>query len=113
MKLLFTNIFFFQRYVAGRLEVITKAEANGLNTFVGTFSLPALIFLSMAKLDFTKVNWNFLLAVLMAKSLVFFVVLVLSIISTKPSNFGRSALFAIFTTQSNDFAIGYPMSKFN
>ncbi|KAJ8676223.1 hypothetical protein QAD02_012009 [Eretmocerus hayati] len=96
-------------YVAGRLEVITKTEANGLNTFVGTFSLPALIFLSMAKLDFSKVNWMFLIAVLIAKSLIFFIVLIVSIISTKPSNLGRSALFAIFTTQSNDFAIGYPM----
>ncbi|XP_014216838.1 integral membrane protein GPR155 [Copidosoma floridanum] len=96
-------------YVAGRLEVITRSEANGLNTFVGTFALPSLIFLSMAKLDFTTVNWRFLLAVLFAKSVVFFVVLIVSIVSTKPYNFGRSALFAIFTTQSNDFAIGYPM----
>ncbi|XP_011502074.1 PREDICTED: integral membrane protein GPR155 [Ceratosolen solmsi marchali] len=96
-------------YIAGRLEVITKTEANGLNTFIGTFSLPALIFLSIAKLDFLKVNWKFLLAVFIAKSIVFFVVLIISIISTRPSNFGRSALFAIFTTQSNDFAIGYPM----
>ncbi|OXU22582.1 hypothetical protein TSAR_001784 [Trichomalopsis sarcophagae] len=96
-------------YIAGRLEVITRSEANGLNTFVGTFSLPALIFLSMAKLDFSTVNWKFLLAVFIAKSLVFFVVLIVCVISTKPSNLGRSALFAIFTTQSNDFAIGYPM----
>ena len=66
----------------------------------------------MAKLDFSKVNWGFLLAVLIAKSVVFFVVLAVSIISTKPFNYGRAALFAIFTTQSNDFAIGYPMSKY-
>ncbi|XP_058789020.1 integral membrane protein GPR155 [Phymastichus coffea] len=96
-------------YIAGRLQVITKPEANGLNTFVGTFSLPALIFLSMAKLDFSTVNYKFLIAVFISKSIVFFVVLIISIVSTKPSNYGRSALFAIFTTQSNDFAIGYPM----
>ncbi|XP_044007276.1 integral membrane protein GPR155 isoform X2 [Aphidius gifuensis] len=28
---------------------------------------------------------------------------------TRPTNAGRAALFAIFATQSNDFAIGYPM----
>ncbi|XP_011168047.1 integral membrane protein GPR155 [Solenopsis invicta] len=96
-------------YTAGRFGVITKLEANGLNTFVGTFALPSLIFMSLAKLDFTLVNWKFLLAVLLAKSCVFVIVLVVSLIIKKPSNPGRAALFAIFTTQSNDFAIGYPM----
>ncbi|TGZ48314.1 Uncharacterized protein DBV15_08645 [Temnothorax longispinosus] len=96
-------------YVAGRFGVITKTEANGMNTFVGTFALPSLIFMSLAKLDFTLVNWKFLLAVLLAKSCVFIAVLAVSLVIKKPSNPGRSALFAIFTTQSNDFAIGYPM----
>ena len=98
------------RYIAGRFNVITKTEANGLNTFVGTFALPSLIFMSLAKLDFTLVNWKFLLAVLLAKSCVFFVVLGVSLVIKKQSNPGCAALFAIFTTQSNDFAIGYPMS---
>ncbi|KAI4494469.1 hypothetical protein M0802_008961 [Mischocyttarus mexicanus] len=96
-------------YIAGRFNVITKIEANGLNTFVGTFALPSLIFTSLAKLDFTLVNWRFLLAILLAKCCVFFTVLVVSLLIKKPSNSGRAALFAIFTTQSNDFAIGYPM----
>ncbi|KYN35218.1 hypothetical protein ALC56_10393 [Trachymyrmex septentrionalis] len=96
-------------YIAGRFGMITKTGANGLNTFVGTFALPSLIFLSLAKLHFTLVNWKFLLAVLLAKSCVFITVLVVSLVIQKPSNPGRAALFAIFTTQSNDFAIGYPM----
>ncbi|XP_024944147.1 integral membrane protein GPR155 [Cephus cinctus] len=96
-------------YVAGRLGIIRRSEANGLNTFVGTFTLPSLIFLSLAKLDFGLVNWRFLLAVTLAKSCVFFIVLVISMLVSKPWNPGRSALFAIFATQSNDFAIGYPM----
>ncbi|KAH0952724.1 hypothetical protein HN011_009227 [Eciton burchellii] len=96
-------------YIAGRFNVITRSEANGLNTFVGTFALPSLIFMSLAKLDFTLVNWKFLLAVLLAKSCVFIIVLIVSLVIKKPSNSGRAALFAIFTTQSNDFAIGYPM----
>ncbi|XP_063975781.1 lysosomal cholesterol signaling protein [Diachasmimorpha longicaudata] len=96
-------------YIAGRLEIITRSEANGLNTFVGTFALPSLIFSSLARLDFSVVNWNFLLAVMIAKGCVFLVVLLVSLITTKPMNPGRAAVFAIFTTQSNDFAIGYPM----
>ncbi|KYN09636.1 hypothetical protein ALC57_18156, partial [Trachymyrmex cornetzi] len=96
-------------YIAGRFGMITKIGANGLNTFVGTFALPSLIFLSLAKLHFTLINWKFLLAVLLAKSCVFITVLVVSLVIQKPSNPGRAALFAIFTTQSNDFAIGYPM----
>lgn len=98
-------------YVAGRLNVVRKSEANGLNTFVGTFSLPSLIFMSLAKLDFSMVNWTFLVAVLAAKSCVFFTVVIICLITTRPSNPGRAALFGIFTTQSNDFAIGYPMIK--
>lgn len=96
-------------YIAGRFDVITRTEANGLNTFVGTFALPSLIFMSLAKLDFSLVNWKFLLAVLIAKSFVFFIVLGISLVIKRPSNPGCAALFAIFTTQSNDFAIGYPM----
>ncbi|XP_012227466.1 lysosomal cholesterol signaling protein isoform X2 [Linepithema humile] len=96
-------------YIAGRFGVITKSAANGMNTFVGNFALPSLIFMSLAKLDFTLVNWKFLLAVLIAKSCVFITVLIVSLVIKKPSNPGRAALFAIFTTQSNDFAIGYPM----
>lgn len=96
-------------YIAGRFDVISKSEANGLNTFVGTFALPSLIFMSLAKLDFSLVNWKFLLAVLIAKSCVFFIVLGVSLVIKRQTNPGCAALFAIFTTQSNDFAIGYPM----
>ncbi|XP_017760807.1 PREDICTED: integral membrane protein GPR155 [Eufriesea mexicana] len=96
-------------YIAGRFDIITKTEANGLNTFVGTFALPSLIFMSLAKLNFTLVNWKFLFAVLLAKSFVFLIVLGISLVIKRQSNPGCAALFAIFTTQSNDFAIGYPM----
>ena len=35
-----------------------------MNTFVGNFSLPALIFISLCQLDLTIVNYTFLLAIL-------------------------------------------------
>ncbi|KAJ9580870.1 hypothetical protein L9F63_023951, partial [Diploptera punctata] len=96
-------------YVAGRMSLISQTEAKGLNTFVGYFSLPALIFLSLAELDLSSVNWIFLLSILVSKAVVFFIVVVVTLLVSRPLNPGRAGLFAIFCTQSNDFAIGYPI----
>ena len=89
--------------------MISEIEAKGLNTFVGTFALPSMIFTSMATLNFNSVNWMFLLSILLAKTIVFFAVLVISFIVTRPMNMSKSGLLAIFCTQSNDFALGYPI----
>lgn len=91
------------------MKIISNAETKGLNTFVGTFALPSLIFLSLVELDWKTVNWKFLLSILIAKSVVFFAVAIISLLVGRPFNYGRSGLFAIFCTQSNDFAIGYPI----
>ncbi|CAK1556192.1 unnamed protein product [Leptosia nina] len=96
-------------YIAGRLNIVSKTESKGIGTFVGTFALPSLIFLSLARLDFTTVNWMFLIAILLAKGLVFFGVLIVCILVSKPINLARAGIFAIFCTQSNDFALGYPI----
>ena len=58
------------------------------------------------------VNWIFLLAILLAKGLVFFGVMIVTMLVSKPLNLGRAGIFAIFCTQSNDFALGYPISKY-
>lgn len=97
------------RYVAGRLNVISATEGKGLNTFVGTFALPSLIFMSMATLDLSAVNWKFLLAILLAKAAIFIAVLVITLLVTKPIDMSKSGLLAIFCTQSNDFALGFPI----
>uniref|UniRef100_A0A675B322 Uncharacterized protein n=1 Tax=Anopheles darlingi TaxID=43151 RepID=A0A675B322_ANODA len=96
-------------YLAGRLNIISNFEAKGLNTFVGTFALPSVIFLSLAELDWSTVNWNFLLSILIAKTIVFGAVAIISLLVARPVNYGRAGLLAIFCTQSNDFAIGYPI----
>ena len=49
-----------------RFNIITEVEAKGMNTFVGNFSLPALIFISLCQLDFSTVNYKFLLAILVS-----------------------------------------------
>ncbi|CAH0729667.1 unnamed protein product, partial [Brenthis ino] len=96
-------------YVAGRLNVVSKSESKGISTFVGTFALPSLIFLSLARLDFSMVNWTFLCAILLAKGLVFFAVVIVTLLVSKPMHLGQAGIFAIFCTQSNDFALGFPI----
>ncbi|KNC25712.1 hypothetical protein FF38_12876 [Lucilia cuprina] len=96
-------------YIAGRFKIISNAETKGLGTFVGTFALPSLIFLSLVELNWNKVNWTFLLAMLISKSVVFFAVLIISLFIARPLNVARAGLLGIFCTQSNDFAIGYPI----
>lgn len=104
----FIFIFIFS-YIAGRLKIITNADTKGLNTFVGTFALPALIFRSLVVLNWQTVNWIFLLAILISKAIVFFAVGAISLLMTRPLNYGRAGILSIFCTQSNDFAIGSPI----
>ncbi|CAG9862622.1 unnamed protein product [Phyllotreta striolata] len=96
-------------YCAGRLNWISETEAKGINTFIGTFSLPSLIFMSLAEIELGQVNWTFLLSILIAKSIIFFSVIVITLLVGRPLKLGRAGIFAIFCTQSNDFAIGYPI----
>ncbi|XP_046968650.1 integral membrane protein GPR155 isoform X2 [Vanessa cardui] len=96
-------------YIAGRLNVVSKSESKGIATFVGTFALPSLIFLSLARLDFSMVNWTFLAAILLAKGLVFVAVVIVTLLVSRPIHLGQAGIFAIFCTQSNDFALGFPI----
>lgn len=61
------------------------------------------------ELDWHVVNWKFLLSILVSKAIVFFSVIIISLLVIRPLNLGRAGLLAIFCTQSNDFAIGYPI----
>ncbi|XP_013387380.1 integral membrane protein GPR155 isoform X4 [Lingula anatina] len=96
-------------YIAGRFNLIGKLQGKGIGTYVSTFALPALLFKSMATLNFSEVNWKFLASILIAKAGLFLVVLVFTLILVRPMSYGKAGLYAIFTTQSNDFALGYPI----
>ncbi|XP_054471046.1 integral membrane protein GPR155 [Anoplopoma fimbria] len=97
-------------YIAGRANIITSTQAKGLGNFVSKFALPALLFKNMVLLDFGNVIWPFLWSVLIAKVSVFFIVCVLTLIVANPeSRYSKAGLFSIFATQSNDFALGYPI----
>uniref|UniRef100_A0A673AQQ5 DEP domain-containing protein n=1 Tax=Sphaeramia orbicularis TaxID=375764 RepID=A0A673AQQ5_9TELE len=97
-------------YIAGRANIITPTQAKGLGNFVSKFALPALLFKNMVLLDFANVIWPFLWSILIAKVSVFFLVCILTLIVASPdSRFSKAGLFSIFATQSNDFALGYPI----
>ncbi|XP_044888665.1 integral membrane protein GPR155 isoform X1 [Mauremys mutica] len=97
-------------YIAGRANIITSSQAKGLGNFVSCFALPALLFKNMVVLNFSNVNWSFLCSILVAKASVFFLVCILTLLVASPeSRFSKAGLFPIFATQSNDFALGYPI----
>lgn len=96
-------------YIAGRTGHVTVSQGRGIGTFVSTFCLPALLFRSMCSMDFSQVSWMFLLSILIAKATVFFIVALVTLLVTRGSNLGYVGIFAIFCTQSNDFAVGYPI----
>ncbi|XP_067466806.1 lysosomal cholesterol signaling protein isoform X1 [Thunnus thynnus] len=97
-------------YIAGRADIITGSQAKGLGNFVSKFALPALLFKNMVLLDFGDVIWAFLWSVLVAKVTVFVLVCVLTLMVASPENrYSKAGLYAIFATQSNDFALGYPI----
>ena len=98
-------------YIAGRLHLLSESQGKGLATFVSYFCLPSLLFKNMCVLNFNAVDWLFLAGVLIAKSLVFLFVVIVTLVAKRPMNFGYAGLFGIFVTQSNDFALGYPISK--
>ena len=100
-------------YIAGRANIITSTQAKGLGNFVSKFALPALLFKNMVELDFGDVIWPFLWSVLIAKVSVFCIVCVLTLFVASPaSRFSKAGLYSIFATQSNDFALGYPIGKY-
>lgn len=99
-------------YACGRLGFISPSQSKGIGNFVSLFALPALLFKSMATLDLSVVNWKFLAAIMISKGLVFAIVAILTIILGKPQKYGRAGIYAIFCTQSNDFALGIPLSKY-
>lgn len=97
-------------YIAGRADIITESQAKGIGNFVSKFALPALLFKNMVLLDFGDVIWAFLWSVLVAKVTVFVLVCVLTLMVASPENrYSKAGLYAIFATQSNDFALGYPI----
>ena len=84
-----------------------KSNFNLINFF--NLALPALIFISLVEINFSKVNWKFVCLIFFAKLVIFMLVAIATLIITKPANLGLAGVFSIFCTQGNDFAFGYPI----
>ena len=96
-------------YLSGKFGLISEQESNGISIFVGDFSLPALIFQSLAISNLSTINWSFVNGIFVSKMFLFILISIITLIITKPSNYGLAGLYGIFCTQSNDFAVGYPL----
>ncbi|XP_033639477.1 integral membrane protein GPR155-like isoform X1 [Asterias rubens] len=96
-------------YIAGRTHIVSPANSKGLGNYVTYFALPALVYKAMVELDFQKVNWLFWSAILISKTILFVIVYLASLVIGRRMDLGRAGIFAIFATQSNDFALGYPI----
>ena len=83
---------------------------NFFNSSSGIFALPALLFKSMVELQFDEVTWSLVLAICLGKVSVFIIVFVIALLIGGGA-MARAGLYAIFATQSNDFAMGYPISE--
>ena len=73
--------------------------------------MPAMLFKSMCELHFGDVNWRFLLAIFIAKVVVFLVVTLLTLVLVRPTHTGKMGIYGVFATQSHDFALGIPIGK--
>jgi predicted permease len=96
-------------YVAGQLNLLTNAQSAGLSRFIGNFALPAIIFKNLVDIQFASVSWQFLASVMIAKTVVFVATAILTGIAKRPRNFTTMSIYAIMTTQTNDFALIAPI----
>ena len=85
-------------------KVILWCKVHGLGVFTAKFSLPALIFLSLSTIDLANTRWSFILAMFVTKSLVFLLVFFTDFLLKR--DLSRAVLFAISSTQTNDFGLG-------
>ena len=98
-------------YMLGKFKVIKQQSASAVGVIAGQIALPALLLQNMATLDLSEINWRFMAGMLLARTLIFVGVFVITLIFTRPVDVGKPAILAIFCTQSNDFALGLPIGK--
>ena len=99
----------FQCNTIFRFKLLTPLESRGIGIFVGNFALPALIFGALSTIQLHSVNWNFVLSILITKSVLFVGVLLVTISINRGQSIDKAGLYSIFVTQTNDFALGYPI----
>lgn len=99
-------------YLFGRLRWIPAEGIRAMGMFVTTLALPALLLRSMILIDFSHVDWTFFLSIFISKSILFVCTAIICILRygwRDRAGYSDAGCFAIFVTQSNDFAMGLPI----
>lgn len=99
-------------YVSGRSRLVPQSETKGLQMTVSYFFLPALVFRSLATIDLYMVNLKFLASIFIGKMIIFVSTGLLTWLLKRENRASFAGLFAIFCSQSNDFALGYPLVSY-
>ncbi len=63
----------------------------------------------MVTIDFTGVDWLVVLAVSLGKMIMFIVTFAVTMLISRGRAVGLAGILAMFTSQSNDVALAYPM----
>jgi len=85
---------------------------EGLNKFIATISIPALFFLGLATLNASSLDFSLFAALTISKTLVYIGTCIVTYSLSADAGadrFGLIGIFGIFTTQSNDIALGLPI----
>ncbi|VDD80999.1 unnamed protein product [Mesocestoides corti] len=98
-------------FVAGQFKLLTGAQVKGLGVYVTTFALPAIFFTVMVTIDFSDVDWNVVLAVSLGKLAIFLFSMGIVLVISRGRSIGLAGILAIFTSQSNDVALAYPVLR--
>ncbi|VDM30810.1 unnamed protein product [Hydatigera taeniaeformis] len=98
-------------FLAGQLKLLTNAQAKGLGIYVTSFALPAIFFSVMVSMNFSDVDWYVVLAVSLGKAIIFFLTIVIVLVVSRGNSIGLAGLLAIFTSQTNDVALAYPVLR--
>ena len=96
-------------YIAGQLNIFSKVHSTGLSRYISNFALPAIVFKNLVNVQFQSVSWQFLASIFIAKAIIFTLTAILTRIAERPRNFASMGLYAIMTSQSNDFALILPI----
>ena len=103
-------------YLGHKLEVVSDVELKGVKKFCGAIALPAEFFLSVANVRWGSIDFRILGGLMLGKSIVFCLAAVYCKIrkmwhvsSSDEADVSVLGLFCIFTTKSNDFALGVPL----
>jgi len=97
-------------YLSARFKLIS-AEAKDIGAYLSTYALPMIIFLNIAQMEFQTINLPFLFCMLVSKLILFITVTLFTLVIGYPRNYGYAGALSILATQSNDFALGYPLVK--